>query len=323
MAGNTQPPTDVDELEATPEFNEKCITIVRQWERGELPYKNAVAELEGYAQEAISEYHPANQARVEHAIAYIEHYRGKHSISIQRYDRARKLYKQLGNQERIAIIDLNQGENYRFKGDFTRALRLYRSAYETAERLGNIRVQTIAAVNEGLTLLAVDQNNSARRAFDAGLKLADQWDEDLDVLPGLLCEVYHGMAKIHLDNDDLRAAWDDGLKALEAANESKQPLQAGYANRVIGVIISKLGESPDPNFSSDPDIYFNEAISAFREINAEAEIARTMYEQARSMAIRGRRTMAARKLQHVMVVFTRLDMAHDAARAAEAQLAVT
>jgi len=54
-----------------------------------------------------------------------------------------------------------------------------------------------------------------------------------------------------------------------------------------------LKTSPDANFSAGPDYYFEAALEAFREINAEAEMARTMFAHARSLNVRGRRTTAA------------------------------
>jgi hypothetical protein len=72
---------------------------------------------------------------------------------------------------------------------------------------------------------------------------------------------------------------------------------------------------------ADPDEYFRLAIDVFREMNMEAERARTVFAHARSLAHRGRKTMAVRMLQQVMVMFTDLGMVDDAAKAAQAQIA--
>ena len=55
---------------------------------------------------------------------------------------------------------------------------------------------------------------------------------------------------------------------------------------------------------------------------AEGELAKTMYEHGRSLMRRDKKMPAARKLQQAMVIFTRLGMVDDAAKAAEAQLMV-
>jgi tetratricopeptide (TPR) repeat protein len=309
-------------VEPTPEFNQKCMDVVQRWQAGDLPFKEAVALLTGYTRDAIDEGHAANQGRSEHIMGYIQHYRGNLNTSIRHYERALALYRKVGNRDRAAIIELNQGENYRFKGDFQRARRLYRAAYETASELNNIQVKTIAVVNEGLVLLVMNKHDSAQEAFEEGLELAGNWADRLDQRPGTLCEIHYGMAVIHMNEGDHEAAWKDALKSLAAAKESGQPFQLGFANRTLGEVVTMLKDAPDGDFSSDPDTYFRAAINAFQEINAEAELARTMFAQAKSLAIRGRRTTAARKLQQVMIIFTRLGMVDDAARAAEAQLAV-
>lgn len=311
------------DAEHTDEFNQRCVAVIEGWQSGQTPFAQAVVQLESLSQEAIASGHRGNQARAQHMLGYLQHYRGNLTTSIQHYERARVIYEQVGNRDRQAYIDLNQGENYRFRGDFNRALRYARSAYDTAHELGNVRVQTIAMANEGLIMVTTGQHQQAVRAFEISLELSNAWQENREQLLGILCEVYHGLAVIQLEREDHYAAWESALMALESARLVGQPLQLGFANRVLGRVLSALGSSPDPNFSSDPDVYFHLALESFREINAEAEIARTMFDHALSQAQRGRRTTAARKLQQALIIFTRLGMVDDAARAAEAQLAIT
>jgi tetratricopeptide (TPR) repeat protein len=295
---------------------------VRAWESGELPVKDAVAQLQQLHQDALNANHLANQGRAEHLMGYLQHYRGNLDVSIRHYERARALYLRVGNRVRAAAIDLNQGENYRFKGDFARARRLYRAAYDAATELNELRIQTIALVNEGLVLLATGQYDDARAAFQEGYQLACEWPEPNSNLYGILCEVHHGMATIHMHAHQHSEAWEEALRGLETASQSKQPFHLGFANRIMGEVVTALGGAPEEGFSADPDDYFRAALEAFREVNAEAELARTMFAQAKSLSTRGRRTTAARKLQQAMIIFTQLGMVDDAARAAEAQLAV-
>ncbi|GAB4513215.1 MAG: hypothetical protein OHK0046_13810 [Anaerolineae bacterium] len=308
--------------EPTPEFNQRCMNTLTAWERGELPYKEAVALFSQYKLEAERSGHIANQARAEHMLGYIQHYRGNLNTSIQHYERARTLYKAIGNQTRVAAIDLNQGENHRFKGNFSRALREYRACYDVAERLGNVMLQCMAALNEGLVLVTLGQNQEALHAFEVTLQLTTQWPGESDKLNEVFCELYHGLSVVHLRIGDLETAWEAALHAMEAAAKTQQPLHLGFANRTLAEVLTSLGTSPEPRFSSDPDIYFRAALDAFRELNAEAEVARTLFAQALSLATRGRRTTAGRMLQEVMIIFSNLEMVDDANRAAEAQRAV-
>lgn len=310
------------DMEPTAEFNRRCVAVIQRWQSGTLPFADATQQMEALLAEARRAAHVANQARAEHGLGFLQHYRGNLNTSIRHYEQARSLYLRVGNRNRAANIDLNQGENYRFKGEFNRARRLYHAAFETANELGNLRIQTIAAVNEGLVLLTLDKLDAAQAAFTRGHELTEQWTEDRDALPGILCEIHHGMSVIHLARDEHQAAWEHAMKALEAAQINQQPLQIGYANRTLGEVMTAIHETPLPDLPSEPDEYFRTSVAAFREIDADAEMARTMFAQARSLAIRGRRTTAARKLQQAMIIFTRLGMVDDAARAAEAQLAV-
>lgn len=308
--------------EPTPEFNQKCLNVVNQFSSGQLAYEHALAELDKLAQEADSTGHLVNQGRVQQLIAYIQHYRGNLDVSIHHNEQARALYARAGNPKRVATIDLNQGENYRFKGEFNRAAKLYRSAYDVAEQFGDLRLQTLASSNEGLVLLALKHYDEAFAVFNKSLKLALQMDIQENNVAGILCEIYHGLAVIHLQEGNLEAAWMRAMEALHVAEQVNQLHIKGYANRTLGEVLTDLKTAPDSRFSSDPDYYFRLSIEFLQELKADAEIARTMFAQAISLAKRGKRTTAAKKLQQVMDLFTKLGMVDDAARAAEAQLSL-
>ena len=311
--------------EPTPEFNQQCTRVVDSWQRGELPFQEAIARLNTLRDQAVSMDHLANQARAEQLLGNMQHYHGNLTTSVQHWERARTLFAQTNNRLSVAGIDLNIGESFRFRGDFARAVRIFRTTYNIAEELGDLRIKTIATTNEGLALEASGQHSAARNAFEKALRLLeDDWStEDQTTWLALLCENRHGMATIHLAAGDLMEAWKQALAALELTKDAELPMQRGYANRIAGRVVTELGSAPAENWPDDPDEYFRTALESFREVNAEAELARTMYAQALSLAARGRRNTAARKLQQVMIIFSRLGMIDDAARAAESQLSIT
>lgn len=313
----------------TAEFDAYCLNVLRRWRTGELPFNEAITMMTQKANEAVAEEHVANHARAEQLLGYLQHYRGNLNTSIRHYDRARALFQQVGNDRRLMVIDLGNGENYRLKGDFSKARRMYQSAYEVADRLGELELKTIALVNEGLVLLSQNQMVPAQRAFQEGLALAEGWRDRLDERPALLCEIHHGLTIIYLQSRQVDLAWEHASAALVAAGESGEPKQMGYAYRALGEVVTQIDNASPlvtvnvpPEIVADPDDYFRSALQAFRDVNMEAEIARTMFAQARSLAWRGRKTTAARKLQQVMIMFSELGMVDDAAKAAEAQLAV-
>lgn len=302
--------------EPTPEFNDKCMDVINRWQDGELPYQDAIATLNHYLQTAHDNI--VDQGRAEQLLGYIQHYRGNFTTSIQHVERARAIYEKAGNPRRMAIMDLNQGENYRFLGDFKRAVRLFRNAQQVLAELNQPRDLTSATVNEGLVLVTLGRDEEARQVFERALLISEALPNDV-YLQRMLCEVHHGMATLNLRGGNAQAAWVNAVEAIHLAQVTGDPILRGMANRLMGEVITELGGVPDDDYSGEPDDYFRESIQALQEIDAQAEQARTMFVQAVSLAKRGKRTTAARKLEHVMHVFSDLGMVDDAARAAEVQ----
>lgn len=315
--------------EPTPDFDERATSILRRWQRGELPFKQAVEMMNDLEREAVSSGLPCNQGRVELLLGVMQGYRANLDASVRHFERARNLFERAGNRKRAVGALLNLGESYRQKGDFTRARQLFHTAFEAAESLDDKLTQANAACNEGLIFLSMERYDSARAMLNKAVHLAEQAaDETTDPRP-LLCEIYHGLVSVSLRTDDLEDAWSYALQSHYIAQQIGQPLLLGFANRAMGEALSALLNVPRsaedtvvyPVTDKDPDDYFRAASDAFQEIKAEGELARTMYAQANSLVGRGRAMMAARKLQQAMIIFTRLGMSDDAAKAAHAQMA--
>ncbi|NWG16547.1 MAG: tetratricopeptide repeat protein [Chloroflexi bacterium] len=312
----------IPEIEPTPEFNARCLAIIQEWQSGDLPFPEANQRLAALEREAISTGHVVNQGRVEQLLGYMKGYRGDLNAAIYHYERARALYNLAGNQRRVAICDLNMGEAFRYKGDFKRARLLFEKAYQTFRAVGDQGSEAMAIGNKGQMHLSMGQLDTARADLEESCRIARQLsDSDLD-RNGQLCEVHQALALLHLKSGDTAAAWREAHQAYQIADQTGQPLEQGFANRAIAEVLTAIGDAPENGFSSDPDAYYQASSEAFAEINAEGEIARTMFAQAISLARRGRRMTAARKLQLAMSIFTRLGMVDDAAKAAEAQLEV-
>jgi len=318
MATHTQVTPDT---EPTPEFDARCMTYIRGWQHGEIPSSEVVDKLKDLAREAHATGHIANEARAEHLSGYIQHYIGNLSISIMHYEKARHLFDRVGNRSRVIVMDINQGENYRYRGEFKRARRLYHQAYEAANTINNARLQTIAITNEGLSLVSLHEFDRAEQALLHGLELSNHWD-DRSNLQALLTEIYFGLAQVALANNSYNTAWEHAQRSLENARQGENMHSIGLAYRILGDVLTVPGETPDDSDFDTPDEYYRAALDTFREIDAEAEIGRTIYSHARSYARRKRRRHAAQLYREAMVTFTRLGMTDDAASAAEAQLEV-
>lgn len=307
--------------EPSPEFNQRCIELLQQWERGELPFEQAAQDLNALKHEALTRHHLVDQGRVEQMLGYMEGYRGNLNESIHHFERARALFYQVGNTRRIAVCDMNMGESYRYKGDFSHARSLYEKAYEAFKSLDDFENEAFALCNKGQMLLSMGRLDEAFQDLSESYNLACQFEASVQERSGLLCELHHAMTLLYLGRQGFDQAWQEAQAAFELSSQYPHSLERGFANRAIAEVLS-VWTPPDNGFSHNPDSYFQGAAEAFREIGAEGEIARTMFAQAKSLAKRGRHMTAARKLQLAMVIFTRLGMIDDAAKAAESQLEI-
>lgn len=314
----------------TPETEEQCRDLVHQWSTGNIPFREVIDRLALLAQAAQARGWQADLARIEHLLGYVQHDRGNLNTSIMHFERSRSMYESVGNWPRwprIAMIDLNLGEAYRYKGDFMRARYLYRKAYDAATKLDLIETKTLAVVNEGLMLVNMGRFEQALNALVEGYQLAQQWQKDSDQnLPAMLCELHYGLAVIYINQDRPELAWQHARQSLEAARLSQQPIQIAIAYRVIGDALTRVAAAPFASaegFSTEPDEHYQSAMKSLRELHADAELAHTLFSHGKSLASRGRRLNAARQLQQAMIIYTRLDMIADAANAAKAQLEIT
>ncbi len=312
--------------EIEPEFRARVNSIYDSWQSGELPFSEAYKQLEVMKYEAASAGHLANQGGVEMILGIMQGYRAKLNESIRHFELARGLFEQAGNQERMTICMLNIGETYRLRGNFTRARHFFRAAYESAVSMENIRTQVTALANEGQMLLSMgllsDAYDTLKKALELGRNVVPENDREANQLLDTQCEIHYALAVILLRLNEPETAWKHARKSLLIAEDLGVPLRMGYANRALGEVITALGQAPEEAFSSDPDTYFHASAQAFRGIRADGELAKTMYAHGRSLAHRQKRNAAARKLKEAMVLFTRLGMTDDAAKAAEAQLEV-
>jgi hypothetical protein len=133
-----------------------------------------------------------------------------------------------------------------------------------------------------------------------------------------LCELHHALTLLYLKRGEVIPAWHAAKLAYRVAEDVHKPYERGFACRAIAEVLPYLPH-PDDGFRPDPDAYFQASRAAFQEIQIEGEIGRTLLAHARSLAGRGRNLTAARKLREAMLIFARLGMLDDAARAAELQ----
>lgn len=316
-----QPHQDV-----APEYRERYNAIFDAWQSGKLVFVDAVTQIETLRRIAVRAGDIANQGGAELLMGIMQGYRANLNESIQHFEQARDLFSKVGNRERVATCTLNIGESYRLKGNFTQARRYFHAAYEAASQLQDVKMQVTALTNEGQMLISLGRYDQARAALEDAIQLSSEvWSDNARLEANRidnLCEIHHALVAVYLQLGQPELAWEHARLSLRIAQEIQQSYRIGFANRAIAEVLTQLETPPDSSFDSDPDTYYQAACEAFRELKAEGELGKTLCAQGKSLAKRGRKLQSARKLQQAMVIFTRLGMVDDAAKAAEAQLQV-
>lgn len=308
--------------------NERTSPIYRQWRDGAITYAQAYEQLQAIQQEATANEDYLLLGAVGNTLGIINGWRSKYNEAIKYLEEGRKAYEQAGADDQMALIDSNLGETYRLQGNFTRARMYFHRAYEAAKATNNRRMQASALGNEGQMWISLRSHQKAYQILQQALTLSSEpYDEDeTEARRGdrmaHLCELYHVMVPMLLDEERKDEAWQYAKNAYTIAQELQRPIRLGYAYRALGDVVTAIGEAPDEGFSNDPDEYYKLSIKAFRKIKSEGEVGKTLYAQGMSLKKRDKGRSAARLFQQAMVIFTKLGMSDDAAKAAEAQLSV-
>src|SRR5690606_13020796 len=103
------------------------------------------------------------------------------------------------------------------------------------------------------------------------------------------CEIHTALVSVALADGDAHEAWEHAAKSYEYAEFSGRIVRMGYANRALGDVLTQLGASPSREFNSDVDYYYSEALSAFKQVKAEGEVARTLLAHGQSLAKRNQK----------------------------------
>jgi tetratricopeptide (TPR) repeat protein len=308
----------------TPEVEKECSRILAGWQAGKIVYQEAVERLAGIRQTATAENKPADEGYTEIINGIMQGYRGNLDASVHHFEQARDLMLKVGNREQVIRCLLNIGETYRLKGSFTRAMQHFKTAYEAAKEVGNRPIQLVARSNEGQMLISMKRYESARTILLECYRVGKEFIHSADAQKheygwkDHLCSNMQFLTEIYLELGEIEEAWRYASEALELANELKLPMELGRSNRLIGEVLTEKGL---PDVSDDEiDAYFNKAVAAFREIKLDGDLGTTIYAFGKSLAKRGKKAAAARKLQQAVLIFTKLGMVDHAAKAAEAQI---
>lgn len=310
--------------ELDPEFRARCNQVLQRWQEGTMHYRDAVKQLDALMEEAESEYRITHQGGVHIIYGIIKAYRGDYEGSIHHFEHASSLFQLADHQERMLTCMLNTGESYRQMGSYTQARIYFRKTYQKAKELDILGTQAIAISNEGQMWLSLGNLERAEKGMLEGLELSrEPWSDtpdDVVVRKQQNVEVFQALTRLYIKKNMLDEAWDYAKRAYDIAQEIDRAVSLGFAYRAVAEAITALKKSPEAGFDASPDDYYEKAIKSFREIKAEAEIAHTYYAYGQSLARRDKREHANRTFRKAMLIFSKLKMISDAAKAAEAQV---
>lgn len=318
------PPLAASEL--SPDIRQRTSDLMREWEAGNLTYQESVEKLEAQRREIRARGRAIDETMIEMNLGIIQGYRANYDAAILHFDRAREIAIQGGNREVIARAAMNMGETYRLKGDFTRARQFFHASYEAAIAIGVKSLQVLARINEAQMLISLGRYDQSEAMLTDCLKLCSvPWSDpetsgDQRRRSDQQCEATYGLALIYLETARLDRAWEYATATLKQSETIDGVLLKGAANRIMGQVLAAHPTSPDPAYPDNPDLYFERALELLKDIKADGEVARTLAAQGMSLAKRGNKPGAVRKLQQAMLIFTRLGMMSDAARTAQDQL---
>lgn len=316
--------TELPHSEVTPAVRQTCEDLLAQWRSGTLPFAEAQKRLAVLRETAQQNALPADQGYTELMEGIMHGWRGNYAASIDHFEAARSFFAQVNNRELVVRCMLNIGESQRQNGSFTRARQYFHMTNAAARDIGHIPMQVVSRSNEAQMLITLKNYGQAFKALEDCFALRDRdwsvWGLTDDRKDDIYAEIAVAAATIALEQGTFDEAWRYALEALDTSQRIGVPLRLGMAHRMIGEILTVDEAGRRADMPDDPDEFFQRAVKAFREVNADGEIAKTLMAQGRSLAKRGIRNSAARKLQQAMVIFTKLGMVNDAAEAADLQL---
>ena len=198
------------------------------------------------------------------------------------------------------------------RGDYKTAATLYQKALVVVRQIGHRDSETIYLNNLCGALLGLRQYASAEKILRTVIEQVSGPNGcSLSEAQRFLSEACLGQGKL---NEALEAA----ERALRLAQESENGLDLGAAWRALGRIGAKLSAAEIGSRSSqagagagqvpEPETCFRESLRVFKEMNAEAEQARTLRVWSKVALAQGREAESREKSAEAQKIFMRLSM---------------
>lgn len=219
---------------------------------------------------------------------------GDWNSAVAGYKEATDLAEQLGDAARQQQAELNLGILHMNRGDADLAEAQLRRCIELAHTHG-LRVQLINGLSS-LADLAIRSNDltAAEALVSEAQQLALKTGTE-----SLLPEIYRRWAELHLAKDELQEAMDLIEQSVNSACEMENPPEESMSRRVMGQVLSALGQHDRAGEEFERSISFLDEYESY-------EAARTRMEWGRAFLSAGDVESGVAKLREALATFQEL-----------------
>lgn len=217
---------------------------------GDFKYDAAMRTLNQHLEIAHNMEEHMLQARALNAMATIELERNAFDKAEQLYLQAIEVHAVSGTPVGQGILMNNLGEVMRRWGKVEKAAEYYERAVPIFEEHGTADNIILIASNQGMLWTDAGQAERGIRYFQKALELAGSLDSVSKGTQGILSETLNGMARAHLQINDMYVATVFAERALEQALEVAlvDKMAAAYQTMAQITIISEASPEVVVNF---------------------------------------------------------------------------
>lgn len=304
------------EKEPTPEFEQACLGIIRQWRSGKKDESSSAHALMQLMRDAQAEGNKANQGRAYSALSFLYNNRGKFDKSLGYAKFAQRLFTELDNQSRLAGILISMGEIHRIKGDFNQASNMYEQGLVAAKKAGHQVNTMFATGNYGHVALAAGKYEKAHELLEETLDMLsiyldpDNPEGKTWMVPprAVLCEYQSALAETYFYLGEYDKSWEAIIGSYDIAMSLDRKLEMALVYRIVGQLITAQPHHNYAQFPHDAHYYFNNSYVLFEENNADGDAVFTRYIYAQRLIDTGETEKAKDYLEKTIKQFTKLGM---------------
>lgn len=235
-------------------------------------------------------------------VGNIERNRGLFNEAAACYEEALSLRREIN--DRVGIVNsLDSLAQLEFvRGDVERARQLWLEALSVAEVIGALPMQAQLLVRLGEAALEESQISEARQRLDEAIGLCRDLDERRSMTEALAI-----MSLVEMEEGRAEKAKGLGTQALEMARKGGIKEHVGRALLALAHINSKtLFDSSGSAPARTAEDYYTEAITTFRELGNDAELARALAKYGNFAAERSDDEVAREALQESKDLMSKL-----------------